>query len=83
MIFDYFSLGVVMFDTAQQGAVDTKHTRYDDQKKSEFRNEEVKMWAVFLELRGLLHTLVKGPHFTVYCKYYFFLFFWKMTWQEI
>lgn len=43
MIFDYFSLGVVMFDTAQQGAVDTKHTRYDDQKKSEFRNEEVKM----------------------------------------
>lgn len=52
MIFDYFSLGVVTFDTAQQGAVDIKHTKYDDQKKSEFRNEELKCEQCFLNLQA-------------------------------
>lgn len=72
MIFNRFSLGVVMLYTAQHGAVDINHPRYHDQKKSEFGNEEVKMCAVFLELTALFHTSVKGAHFIVYCKYFSF-----------
>lgn len=52
--------------------------RYHSQKKkkkSELRNEEVKIRSVFLELAGLSHTSVKGPHFIVYCKSFLFLFF--------
>jgi len=61
-----------MFDTAQNGAGDIKHPRHDDQRKCEFRKEEVKMRVLFLELTGLLHTSVKGPHFIVYCKFWGF-----------
>lgn len=63
-----------MLDTAQHGAVNIKHPRYHDQKKTEFRNEEVKMGAVFLEHTGLLHTSVKGIHFLGYCQSFLVFF---------
>lgn len=78
MSLDRFSLGMVMPYKEQHSAVDTKCpdiTVRKKKKKSELRNEEVKIRSVFLELAGLSHTSVKGPHFIVYCKSFLFLFF--------